>query len=136
MTVFSQTGTGSTTKIFDSSRISFPRIVGIRIAQDLIRYDSTKAENVILKKNLDLYKQNIDLKDKLIASKDQEISVLLIKQSNSDQIAGIRNEQLAEIRSVNKDLGKELKKRTVQRDILGGTAIALIIIEIARAVIK
>ncbi len=123
---FSQTGTVSITKL-DTSKISLPKIYAVRIAQDLIRYDSTKAENAILKNNIELYKSNIESKDKRIQLKEKEIDMLNIKQFGNEQIISMQNSQLAEYKTVNKDLTKELRKRTVQRDILGGTAIALVI---------
>jgi len=136
LTVFSQIGTVNTIKPLDTSKISFPRFIAVRMAQDLVRYDSVKAENIFLKKNIELYKSNLQIKDTVIASKNQEITILTQKQSFNEQTIAIKDGQILDFRTVNKDLTKELKKRTVQRDILGGTAIALIVIEIGRAVIK
>lgn len=106
LTVFSQTVTETITT---DSIVPLPQNVAREVVKDLIRKDSIKAELDVCYSNQIIFKDNLRLKDSIIDSKDNEIKILKISQSNYETVIRLKDAQLTNLDNLVIDLNRKIK---------------------------
>lgn len=122
MTLSSQSVTSNTT----DSIIKLPKKVGVEVVKDILRKDSLEAEVGILKANEKLFKDNLNIKDTIIASKDGQIGIYQAREVNFNKIIDLKDQQKANLEDATKKLNSDLKKVKVKLAVRSTLGLALI----------
>jgi len=135
LTAFSQKNTNSITT---DSIVPLPKNVAKEIVKDLIRKDSIQAELNICHDNQGLLEHNLMLKDSIILSKDAQLSLAKMKETNYETILQLRDVQIVNLNGLVEKLNNDIKKnrrKTILKTV-GNTALlgglAYLLISIAR----
>jgi hypothetical protein len=135
LTAFSQKNTNSITT---DSIIPLPKNVAKEIIKDLIRKDSIQAELNTCHDNQGLLEHNLMLKDSIILSKDAQLSLAKMKETNYETILQLRDVQIVNLNGLVEKLNKDIKKnrrKTILKTV-GNTALlgglTYLLISIAR----
>lgn len=110
---FSQTGTNNTTS--KDTSIVLPKNVAREVVKDLLRYDSVAGEITLVKNNYEKLQSNLILKDSIINSKVQIISLFKEKEEGYKAIMGFKDNQIKTLDDLSKQLNKDLKKEKAKR---------------------
>lgn len=130
MTAFSQANTVPSSKISDTV-ICLPKAVAREVVKDLYRKDSLEAELDIQKKKLELFEQNSNLKDSVIANKDAIISLYSQKDSEWENAMVLKDKQLNEYADLSKKLQDSVNKINKTHSFFKGTTLSLLVVTIA-----
>lgn len=107
MTAFSATSIKIITR---DSIIPIPKPVAKEIVKDLIKKDLLEAELNVCKVNYDLLNNNLQLKDSIILSKNNMISLYEQKEKNYLTIIELKDLQQINLQNNIKKLNKDIKK--------------------------
>lgn len=110
MIVFSQRDTRIIT-VSNDSVVQLPKAVAKAVVKDIIRKDSVEDELLILRKNENLYKRNLSIKDSVIFTKNFMIDLYKEKENNYVKVLDLKDQQLANLKETAKQLEDELKKK-------------------------
>jgi hypothetical protein len=135
LTASSQKNTNSITT---DSIVPLPKNVAKEIVRDLLRKDSIQAELNVCHDNQGLLEHNLILKDSIILSKDAQLSLAKMKETNYETILQLRDVQIVNLNGLVEKLNKDIKKnrrKTILKTV-GNTALlgglAYLLISIAR----
>jgi hypothetical protein len=135
LTAFSQKNTNSITT---DSIVPLPKNVAKEIVKDLIRKDSIQAELNTCHDNQGLLEHNLMLKDSIILSKDAQLSLAQMKETNYETILQLRDAQIVNLNGLVEKLNNDIKKnrrKTIFKTV-GNTALlgglVYLLISIAR----
>lgn len=101
------------------------------VAVDLLRGDSSRDENILLWKRIDLHESQSRLKDTLIASKDSIIALKDRLLSEKDTTIALTARQAAEWKSLSGRLEKQFERqraRSLIKDLSAGLILILLIL--------
>ena len=87
-----------------------------------------------LNKNISIYQDNLKLKDSIITSKTTEINLFKLRDTMSQKIISLNDEQKNNLNKSIKELNDELKKekKKVTITTIGGIALAFLVYMIAK----
>lgn len=129
MIAFSQTGTKNitTNKPLKDSIVQLPKNVAKAVVKDVIRKDSLEGELTISKKNEDLLKANILLKDSVIANRESLIMLYKEKEKNYMTMIDFKEAQRKNFEDLSNTLNEDLKKtrRELRLTKIGSAGVAL-----------
>jgi hypothetical protein len=135
LTASSQKNTNSITT---DSIVPLPKNVAKEIVKDLLRKDSIQAELNVCHDNQGLLEHNLMLKDSIILSKDAQLSLAKMKETNYETILQLRDVQIVNLNGLVEKLNNDIKKnrrKTILKTV-GNTALlgglAYLLISIAR----
>jgi len=140
MTLVSLTASSqkNTNSITTDSIVPLPKNVAKEIVRDLLRKDSIQAELNVCHDNQGLLEHNLILKDSIILSKDAQLSLAKMKETNYETILQLRDVQIVNLNGLVEKLNKDIKKnrrKTILKTV-GNTALlgglAYLLISIAR----
>lgn len=135
LTAFSQTNTVPSSKTSDSV-ICLPKAVAKEVVKDLFRKDSLEAELDIQKKKLELFEQNSNLKDSVIANKDAIISLYSEKDKEWENVIILKDKQLTEYIDLSKKLETSINRMNKFSSFFKGTTISLLVVTAALLFVK
>ena len=123
MTAFSQK---------DTLKISKRAAIGA--IKDILKKDELEIEVNSLTKNISIYQDNLKFKDSIILSKNNEINLYKIKDTMSQKIIDLTNEQKNRLYNSVDDLNAQLKKEKQKVIIrtIGGVVLSLLVYIIAK----
>jgi hypothetical protein len=131
LTASSQKNTNSITT---DSIVPLPKNVAKEIVKDLLRKDSIQAELNTCHDNQALLEHNLILKDSTILSKDAQLSLSKMKETNYETILQLRDAQIVNLNGLVEKLNKDIKKnkrktilKTVGNTVLLGGLVYLLI---------
>ena len=124
----------NTSSITTDSIVPLPKNVAREVVRDLIRKDSLQAELNTCHDNQGLLEHNLILKDSVILSKDAQLSLSKMKETNYETILQLRDAQIVNLNGLVEKLNKDIKKnrrKTILKTVgntalLGGLAYLLI----------
>ena len=122
LTASSQKNTNSITT---DSIIPLPKNVAKEIVRDLLRKDSIQAELNVCHDNQGLLEHNLMLKDSIILSKDAQLSLSKMKETNYETLMQLKDAQIVNLNTLVEKLNKDIKKnrrKTIFKTV-GNTAL-------------
>lgn len=122
LTAFSQKSTGSITT---DSIVPLPKNVAREVVRDLIRKDSIQAELNVCHDNQALLEHNLTLKDSIIISKDNQLSLSKMKETNYETLIQLKDTQISNLNLLVEKLNNDIKKnrrKTILKTV-GNTAL-------------
>lgn len=111
----------------DTLKIS--KRAGIGAIKDILKKDELEIEVIGLNKNITLYQDNLKLKDSIIISKTNEISLFKIKDTMSQRIINLKTEQQDNLNKSIDALKIELRNEKIKVTIttIGGIVLAFLV---------
>jgi hypothetical protein len=116
----------------DTLKISKRAAIGA--IKDILKKDELEIEVNSLTKNISIYQDNLKFKDSIILSKNNEINLYKIKDTMSQKIIDLTNEQKNRLYNSVDDLNAQLKKEKQKVIIrtIGGVVLSLLVYIIAK----
>lgn len=106
------------------------------MVKDLFRKDSLEAELDIQKKKLELFEQNSNLKDSVIANKDAIISLYSEKDKEWENVIVLKDKQITEYIDLSKKLETSINRMNKFSSFFKGTTISLLVVTVALLFVK
>jgi len=117
-----------------SDTLKITKRAGIGAIKDILKKDMLEHEVNSLNKNISIYQDNLKLKDSIITSKTTEINLFKLRDTMSQKIISLNDEQKNNLNKSIKELNDELKKekKKVTITTIGGIALAFLVYMIAK----